>query len=152
VSVEQRQRLVRAVLDLNIIISASIVPLGPAFAVWNSWLAGQFHGCISAGMLFELAGKLARPRIARRYRITPEDVRVTDALLRRKCFLVDVPDSEVRPITGDPEDDLVLATARLGQAAYLVTRDRRLLSLDSYEGTAIVDPSDFLRILGRSPQ
>ena len=43
-----------------------------------------------------------------------------------------------------PEDDLVLATAVSAQADYLVTRDRQLLKLGSYQGVAIVSPTEFL--------
>lgn len=144
------RQLLRTVLDLNIIISAAVVLRGPAFAVWHSWRAGEFRACISEGMLIELAGKLAEPRFGRRHRIGDEDIRTIVGLLRTRSLLVHVPEDAVIPVTGDPEVDLVLATARLGQAEYLITRDRGLLGLGRYESVVIIDPSDFLRVLGRS--
>jgi predicted nucleic acid-binding protein len=48
---------------------------------------------------------------------------------------------------GDPEDDLVLASARLGGADYLVTGDRGLLDLTQHEQFAIVSPRDYLALL-----
>jgi len=101
-------------------------------------------------MIDELAGKLAGRRIARRYRLSAEDIRYTASLLRTQGVRVSVSEGEVVPVTGDPEDDLVLATARLAQAEYLVTRDRRLLALGAYEDTPIIDPTAFLMVLARS--
>jgi predicted nucleic acid-binding protein len=63
--------------------------------------------------------------------------------------VVAVPRGAVMSVTGDPEDDLVLATARLGNAEYLVTRDHGLLRLQQHDETMIVAPHDFLRLLPR---
>jgi excisionase family DNA binding protein len=59
--------VIRAVIDLNVIISAMISPLGIPYRIWSAWLsAGRFTSLISEGMILELTGKLATPRIARR--------------------------------------------------------------------------------------
>ncbi|MGE3911651.1 MAG: putative toxin-antitoxin system toxin component, PIN family [Chloroflexota bacterium] len=50
-------------------------------------------------------------------------------------------------VTGDPEDDYVLATARVGSADYLVTGDKELLGLQQFHGTRIVSPREFLFVL-----
>jgi len=63
--------------------------------------------------------------------------------------LVAVSDEAIQPVTGDPEDDLVLATARLGQADYLVTRDKGLLNLGHHASVAILSPYDFVPHLPR---
>lgn len=66
---------------------------------------------------------------------------------------VTIPDEHLRPPPpgpgrrGDPEDDLVLATGRLARADYLVTGDRGLLELGSYEGMEIVTPRQFIALL-----
>src|SRR3954471_20977621 len=141
--------MIRAVIDLNVIISALIVPRGMVYHTWAAWLAGQFTLVISEGMILELAGKLAEPRIARRYGVTPREIHYVTSLLRGHGSLVAVPDEAIRPVTGDPEDDLVLATSRLGQADYLVTRDQGLLDLGRHDATTILSPYDFLRLLPR---
>lgn len=51
------------------------------------------------------------------------------------------------PVCRDPDDDVVLATALSGRAAYLVTGDDDLLSLQSYHGIRIVPPCEFWEIL-----
>jgi putative PIN family toxin of toxin-antitoxin system len=141
--------MIRAVIDLNVIISALIVPRGMVYHAWAAWLDGQFILVISEGMILELASKLAEPRIARRYGVTPQEIHYVTSLLRGHGSLVAMPDEAVRPVTGDPEDDLVLATARLGQANYLVTRDQGLLDLGRHDATTILSPYDFLPLLPR---
>ena len=54
---------------------------------------------------------------------------------------------DIVSISGDPEDDAVLATARLGEADFLVTGDAGLLALGVYESTRIVMPRAFLNLL-----
>jgi putative PIN family toxin of toxin-antitoxin system len=59
--------------------------------------------------------------------------------------------TEVRPmpvpagICCDPDDEPVLGTAHAAQCELLVTVDKNLLSLDAYEGAAIIRPGEFLR-------
>ncbi len=61
--------------------------------------------------------------------------------------MIAVPLEEHLPVTGDPEDDLVLATGRLASAGYLVTGNAGLLALAQYAGMQIVSPRAFLEIL-----
>src|SRR5688572_3390049 len=122
--------MIRAVIDVNVLLSAIIGPLGFSRQIALAWQAGRFVAISSAGIMSELAEKLALPRIQRRYRIdTPQDILWLQALLANQAELVLVPPQERLPITGDPEDDYVLATARLAQADYLVTGDGGLLNL-----------------------
>jgi putative PIN family toxin of toxin-antitoxin system len=51
------------------------------------------------------------------------------------------------PVCRDPDDDVVLATARSGRADYLVTGDEDLLTLKRYHGTRILLPREFWEIL-----
>ena len=47
----------------------------------------------------------------------------------------------------DPKDDMVVATAVVARADYLVSGDRHLLSLGQYEGTRILTPRQLLDLL-----
>jgi putative PIN family toxin of toxin-antitoxin system len=139
--------MIRAVLDVNILVSSVIAPLGFPRQIFSAWRAGGYSLLISDGVIAELEEKLSLPRIARRYKATPELAVNTINLLRTEAQLIVVPVSERVRVTGDPEDDLVLATGRLGQADYLVSGDRGLLNLGQYEGTQIVTPREFVAIL-----
>ena len=50
-------------------------------------------------------------------------------------------------IADDPDDNAVLACAKEGDAAYIVTGDAHLLRLGTYEGITILTPVQFLRAL-----
>ena len=91
-------------------------------------------------------------RIVRRYPIPEKAQRALVASLRMQASVVPLPAAEVVVVTSDPEDDSVLATARLGRVKYLVTGDHGLLRRDSYQGVRIISPRDFLALLrsGRS--
>jgi uncharacterized protein len=132
----------RVVIDLNIYLSATILPRGAPFGVLTAWRVGELTAVASAGMISELEEKLRSPKLAR-YQLTETDIQAILTLINTTADLVIVRPDEVRPITGDPEDDLVLATARIGQADYLITGDRGLLRLGSYEGSAIVTAAEF---------
>lgn len=135
------------VLDINVLVSAVVAALGFPRQIFSAWRLGRYTLITSAGMIAELEEKLSLPRIARRFNATPELAEDTITLLRDQASIVSVPAEERLSVTGDPEDDLVLATGRLAEANYLVTGDRGLLDLDQYAGMAIICPRDFARVL-----
>jgi putative PIN family toxin of toxin-antitoxin system len=139
--------MIRAVIDINVIVSAIILPRGIPYSIWLAWQSQQFELISSDGILIELQDKLELPKISGRYGISPQDISTILCLLRSQARLIQVPASEQRPITIDPEDNLVLATGRLAQAEYLVTGDRGLLDLVEYEGMQIVSPKQFVELL-----
>jgi predicted nucleic acid-binding protein len=59
--------------------------------------------------------------------------------------VTDIP--KVTVVIRDPNDDMVVATAQHAQAAYIVTRDKDLLSLQHYEGITMIMPEAFMAIL-----
>ena len=59
--------------------------------------------------------------------------------------------AEVHGVATHPEDDLILATAVSAKADYLVTGDKKLRELGSYQGVSIVSPREFLDILESQP-
>jgi uncharacterized protein len=143
--------MIRAVVDVNVLISAILGPLGFSRQVIVAWAAGRFDAITSEGIYTKLEEKLALPRIARRYHVqTAHDTSWIQGLLRTQAEVVLIPLAERPSVTDDPEDDYVLATGRLAQADYLVTGDRGLLDLVEYEGMNIISPREFVELL-RSP-
>jgi len=135
------------VLDVNVILSSVIAPLGIPRLIVGAWLAERYEMITSVGIIAQVEEKLGLPRIARRYGVTPEVTLGTVALLGSRATVIAVPLEEHLPVTGDPEDDLVLATGRLASAGYLVTGNAGLLALAQYAGMQIVSPRAFLEIL-----
>ena len=140
--------MLRVVLDVNVFLSALIARLGIPHRLWLAWRQERFILIGSEHIISTTVAKLRLPRIARRYPVAEEDVTDFEGLLRQRAIIVPVQAEDILPITGDPEDDTVLATARLGEADYLVTGDRGLLALGSYERTRIVTPRQFFDMLG----
>jgi uncharacterized protein len=144
--------MIRAVLDVNVLVSAAISTRGIPYQVLLAWHLGRFEVLISRHILDQLVLKLRADRIARRYGMTTAAVRDFTAPLRTDARLIDVPPDKILPVTGDLEDDAILATARLGQADYLVTGDEGLLARSPYEGVEIVRPRAFLELLDQYGQ
>ncbi|MBI4757718.1 MAG: hypothetical protein HY783_01755 [Chloroflexi bacterium] len=61
-------------------------------------------------MISRVAEKLQDQRIGGAYGVTEDDIRWVRALLRTQAEVVVVPPEALIPLTGDPEDDCVLAT------------------------------------------
>jgi len=134
------------------IVSAVLGALGFPRQVAEALRAGRFVAATSQGIIAEVEKKLPLPRISQRYQLTELDVTWALELLTRFAQPVTVPDHEVLVVTGDPEDDLVLATGRLAQAHYLATGDRGLLALGAYAGMAIVTPCEFVAVLAHEDE
>lgn len=138
-----------AVLDTNVIASGILWfdarPSSPAL-VLHAWLAGRFAVATSAPLLAEAQRTLDAPyfeaRIARS--TAAEWMDAIRVLAHDTAITIDV-----AGVATHPEDDLVLATAASARADYLVTGDRQLLRLGSFEGVSILSPADFLIVLDR---
>lgn len=139
--------MIRAVIDVNVLVSALIGPLGFSRRLITAWQEDQFDLLISGGIIAELDQKLRLPRISKWLPSPDTNRQWILQLLQSQGHTVIVPPRECHIVTGDPEDDYVLATCRLGEAVYLVTGDRKLLDLHEYSGTQIVNPRDFLAVL-----
>jgi uncharacterized protein len=142
--------MIDVVLDVNVLISAFLAELGIPRRLIQQWRAERFSVVISEGMLAELEEKLHLPRIARRHHVTEDGIAAFKDLLLSQAKWVGVRPEEIAPVTGDPEDDYVLATARKHRVPYLVTGDKLLLQLRQYEGVAVVSPREFQEILNKS--
>lgn len=137
-----------AVLDSTVLISAFLAQRGVSNALLRYARAGAFLLCLSAEILDEAQGVLldAARRHRQRYHYPDEEARSFIDGLRAFAHLVtDLP--EVTVVIRDPNDDMVVATAHRAKAAYIVTRDKDLLSLQRYEDITIITPEAFITIV-----
>jgi len=107
--------------------------------------ADRYTLVVSEPVVKEVTEVLHRPALTRKYRPLATRSINTILSLLASAEWVDVPD--IPPVSRDPKDDKFLATAKAGQAAYLVSEDRDLLDLSEYEGMPIITAEAFLRIL-----
>lgn len=93
----------RAVIDLNVLISALIAPQGRPVAVLTAWLGGEFELIVSEGMLDDLAAVLGRRKLISR--VTREQAARLAGLLRTHSGDADLLDqTEARPPVVSPAD------------------------------------------------
>jgi putative PIN family toxin of toxin-antitoxin system len=134
----------RAILDVNVLISALISPSGSPARLLLAWQEGRFELIVSPALLAELRRALAYPKLERL--VPPADADAFVAWLSRSALLArDATDPP--PIhAADPNDDCLLALAA-EQRAELVSGDGHLLALVG--DYPIAGPADFLAtILG----
>jgi predicted nucleic acid-binding protein len=71
-----------------------------------------------------------------------EDIQEEVETIRYFAEFVD-PDEEITAVEDDPDDDKFLEAAVAGNVDYIVSGDRHLLDLDSFQRIEIVEPRAF---------
>jgi len=137
--------MIRAVIDTSILIRALIKPRGTVGPILQALRDADYQLVYSDPLLAELADVLARPRLAKKYGVTTEDVATVLSLI----LLRDEPVLSARRIDvcRDPTDNMVLEAAVAGQADAIVSGDEDLLTLSPFEAIPILSPATFLRLL-----
>ena len=130
----------RVVFDTNILFSAV------------GWL-GNPHQCVQAArqgkclsltcepILAELAEKLH----LKRGLDASKTAEITDEICA--CFRVIAIPGTLKVIVADPDGDAILECAVIGQAQYLVSGDRHLLTLGNYQDIQIIKAAEFLAVI-----
>jgi putative PIN family toxin of toxin-antitoxin system len=136
---------VRILLDTNILVSALLTAEGAPARLLQGWLDGFFELVSSDAQLRELRRVLSYPRI--RERITADQA--TDILESLAATAILAAPGVVAPLSGDPDDEVLLAAAIAGGADLIVSGDRsHMLPLRSAGGIPIVSAQDALARLG----
>ena len=133
----------RVVLDTNVYFSAFTSPKGPPFRVWQEALEGSYILLVSPAILREVAHVL---RDVLQWQET--DI-VAHLKLVAKVAEIISPKIVLRVVAEDPDDDRILECALAGNADLIVSGDRHLRNLKSFRNIGIVQPTDFVRTLGR---
>jgi putative PIN family toxin of toxin-antitoxin system len=136
--------LVRAVVDVNVLISSVLSAQGPSAEVLRASRDGRFELIGSALLFAELERALAYPKL--RKRIPAEPAAAFVGWLRAHATIAEDPDGVPLVRSPDPDDDYLLALAA-DQRAFLVTGDQHLLGVA--EGLPILTPGEFVAELDR---
>jgi putative PIN family toxin of toxin-antitoxin system len=137
----------RAVLDTNVIVSATLIRGGNEDRVLRAWLRGAVELVLSPEILEEIGRVLTYDKLRRsRWMTEAEVVLLLDTLAQEGVVVPGTPGVRA---SRDPEDDKFLAAAVQAHARYVVTGDKDLLDLKVHRGVRIVKPAHFLRAIVR---
>jgi uncharacterized protein len=126
---------VKLLLDTNVLVAA-LVARGVCSDLLEHCV--RHHVVISSRPLLDEL----RDVLTRKFRLRTVDVRATLRLFEETFTLV-TPVPLEAPACRDADDDVVLATARAGECAAIVTGDQDLLILDPFQAIRVLAPSAF---------
>ena len=134
------EKIIPVVLDTNVIISALLFGGTPGKLI-HLRKTGTIQPFISKQMVDELLKVLTYPKFA-----------LNEAEIHYLLYAEILPYFEVIKmaagpviIESDPSDDIFLRCAVAASAAALITGDKHLLTLKSFEHIPVLTPSQFLR-------
>lgn len=139
--------MLRAVLDANVMISALIQPKGASGQIIASLLEeSPFELIVSPAILAEVRRSLSYPKVRKYIKASDEDLELWVASLELIAQPVEG-NLRVNAVAEDPDDKKYIEAAVEGLAQFIVSDDRHLLSLKSYQDIRIVTPRVFLDLL-----
>jgi putative PIN family toxin of toxin-antitoxin system len=137
--------MIRAVFDTNIVISGYLWSGAPRQAL-RAVEESRVQLLISEAMLDELKEVLGRPKFVERLKIIGKSA---EQIVYEHLLHVEI--IEAAPISPvvkvDPDDDIVLACASSGKAAYIVSGDPHLLDVITFQNIPILTVNAFLERL-----
>jgi uncharacterized protein len=140
----------RVVLDTNTLASGVLAHAGsPASTIVDAWREAAFILVVCEDILAELTSALAKPYFADR--LARADTAEFLELLATTATLVAV-QGAVSGAATHPEDDRILECAVVGEAAYLVTGDKKMQMLRTFQSVQIVAPRAFVEILAAASE
>jgi uncharacterized protein len=132
--------LVRAVVDVNVLISAALSARGPSAEILRNNRDGAFELVVSELLIAELTRALAYPKL--RKRIPAEKAAAFVSWVRdHGTTLAEDPPDPAPVSSPDPDDNYLLALA-INRRAFLVTGDQHLLGLR--QDLPILTPAAFV--------
>lgn len=132
----------RVVIDTN--VWTSFMLGGHVASMRGVLLSEQVEVCVCDELIGEIREVAGRPKI-RKY-IRAQDMEQTLELMQRYCTLA-VCHGAVAAEVRDKDDLFLLALAGAVRAEYVITGDKDLLVLGSFNGAKIITPAEAFRIL-----
>lgn len=135
---------VRVVVDTNILIGAAYNEGSDSARVVDRCRDGRLVAVVSRAIVSEY------------YYIVPRAVRKGDPCAWLDEFLrhaeMVIPAETPGILSFDPSDDMLFHAAKAGEAAFVVTNDRPVLQVRTYEGIRTVRPGQLLGLIEESGQ
>ncbi len=134
--------MIRAVLDTNIIVSGLLWG-GPPGRVFQAARDELFVAILTETLLSEILRVLSRDKF--RTQLAARQMQVESIGQQYRAAAQMVETAEIPPeVIRDPKDVVVLACAVGGKADFIVSGDKDLLTLGTYESIPILTAEQFL--------
>ena len=133
----------KVILDTSVIVSGMISAKGPPAKIITHWLNNEFILLYTKAMLAELEDVLNRAWLHERLSHIPDHI---PEFLEAVKLLGQPVKGYVNTagLIRDPFDEMFLTCAILGDADFLVSGDKDLLTLGNIQQTIILTPAQFL--------
>lgn len=138
---KKQKEVKRVVLDTNVLVSVLLFT-GELARVAGLWQNGEIIPLISKETYDELRAVLAYPKFS----LSPGEIQEIIAKEILPYFEVVEISKNITGVSRDPEDDKFIACAICGSADFIVSGDKDLTDLRSYQTVRILRVHDFLRM------
>jgi len=145
---EESKRIIKAVVDTNVLVSGLFVQSGSIAVLMKLWAERGFHLITSEAILLELYCTLHKLTIQRHF--NPSEEAIMEYLKTiRKTAIITQGLYQTDRVKKDPSDNKFLACAIEGKADYIVSGDKHLKEIKQFHGVQIVDARDFIESIQR---
>lgn len=128
------------VFDTNILLSALFSQTGSPFRALALAKIGLIESVTCQEIMDEFAEKLLL-----KFKFSEEKIQSALDEIISFSRLVEI-SRTLKAVPNDPDDDMVIECAVVGQATHVITGDKHLLSLINYQSIAIAKATDFVNL------
>jgi putative PIN family toxin of toxin-antitoxin system len=141
--------MIRVVLDTNVLVSAILTPAGPPARILQLALEGRLRITLSAGIIKEINLVFQYSKLKKVMKKQRLSYRIVEEVILKILKVASITPGTmlIQEVSRDPADNLILSCAAEGQADFIISGDKDLTELVSYEGISIVDPASFLQLI-----
>ena len=130
----------KVILDTNILIS-SLGWNGKPRAIFQKCMDGKVELVISPPQIEEMRRVMDYPK----FKFTAEQKETFIAIILEIATMVEIT-GKVKIIKEDPDDDIIVESAVVGNVDYIISGDPHLLKLKQFVGIKIVTAHEFFEI------
>lgn len=128
------------VFDTNILISALFSQTGSPFRALALAKIGQIESVTCQEIIDEFAEKLLL-----KFKFSEDKAQSAVDEILSFSRMVEI-SGTLKAVPNDPDDDMIIECAVVGNASHIVTGDKHLLSLVKYQDIAIAKATDFVNL------
>lgn len=128
----------KVLLDTNILISALGWESKPK-EIFQKCIEGKLELVTSPEQIVELKKVLDYPK----FNLTEKQKEIFIAIILEIATIAEIT-GKIKIILEDPDDDIIIESAVVGNANYIITGDSHLLKLKKFAGISIITAAEFL--------